>query len=159
MGDPIGGSVPPAGGSPGASGPAGVGPDPNAANVVSLPSTLLMVVAGIAACFAVLGIILNLLGVAIGGMSSEGGGEGAMAMMQGGIGILFNLVSIGICGFIIYGALQMKGLKNWTLALVANILAMIPCCVGACCLLGLPVGIWGVIVLIKPEIKAAFAKK
>ncbi len=33
--------------------------------------------------------------------------------------------------------------------------AMIPC-VSPCCLLGLPLGIWALIVLVKPEVKAAF---
>lgn len=37
----------------------------------------------------------------------------------------------------------------------AAILAMIPC-VSPCCLLGLPLGIWALIVLLKPEVKAAF---
>jgi hypothetical protein len=32
---------------------------------------------------------------------------------------------------------------------------MIPC-ISPCCLLGLPIGIWALVVLLKPEVKAAF---
>jgi len=49
----------------------------------------------------------------------------------------------------------MKELRNWTLAMVASILAMVPC-IGACCLIGIPIGIWSLVVLMKPEVKAAF---
>jgi hypothetical protein len=50
----------------------------------------------------------------------------------------------------------MKKLKNWNLAMAGSILAMIPC-ISPCCIMGLPIGIWAVIVLMKPEIKSAFS--
>ena len=37
----------------------------------------------------------------------------------------------------------------------ASILAMIPC-LSPCCLIGLPIGIWALVILMKPEVKAAF---
>ena len=42
------------------------------------------------------------------------------------------------------------------LAYTGAILSMIPC-VSGCCLLGLPFGIWAVMTLNKPEVKAGFA--
>jgi len=33
---------------------------------------------------------------------------------------------------------------------------MLPCCVGACCLVGLPAGIWSIMTLMDEEVKAAF---
>jgi hypothetical protein len=39
--------------------------------------------------------------------------------------------------------------------MAASIIAMIPC-VSPCCLLGLPIGIWALVVLMKPEVKSAF---
>lgn len=49
----------------------------------------------------------------------------------------------------------MKQLQKWTLAVTASILAMIPC-LGPCCLIGIPIGIWALVVLFKPEVKSAF---
>jgi hypothetical protein len=36
-----------------------------------------------------------------------------------------------------------------------TILVMIPC-LSPCCILGIPIGIWGLIVLMDPNVKAAF---
>ena len=57
--------------------------------------------------------------------------------------------------FILFGALKMKKLESYGLAMAASIIAMIPC-FSPCCLLGLPIGIWAVVVLSKPEVKSAF---
>ena len=65
-----------------------------------------------------------------------------------------SIVSLGVCGFLVWAGLQMMALKNRTISLVACIVAMIPCF--ACCCTGLPVGIWGIIVLMNEEVKAAF---
>jgi hypothetical protein len=56
---------------------------------------------------------------------------------------------------IVYGGLRMKALQSYALAVTAAILAMLPCNCPCCCL-GLPVGIWALVVLLKPEVKAAF---
>jgi hypothetical protein len=39
--------------------------------------------------------------------------------------------------------------------MTACILAMIPC--SACCLLGIPLGIWGLVVINNPEVRGAFS--
>ena len=57
--------------------------------------------------------------------------------------------------FILYGGLQMKKMQNYSLAMGASIVAMIPC-ISPCCLVGLPIGIWALVVLNKPEVKSAF---
>jgi hypothetical protein len=48
-----------------------------------------------------------------------------------------------------------EDLKSYGLAMTSSILAMIPCHV--CCMVGLPIGIWALIVLLKPEVKSAFS--
>jgi hypothetical protein len=50
--------------------------------------------------------------------------------------------------------MKMKALEQWTMAIVASVVAMIPC--SCACILGLPIGIWSLVVLLKPEVKAAF---
>jgi hypothetical protein len=44
----------------------------------------------------------------------------------------------------------------WTVSFIASILAMIPCFTSCCCLVGLPIGIYALVVLNKPEVKSAF---
>jgi ABC-type proline/glycine betaine transport system permease subunit len=50
----------------------------------------------------------------------------------------------------------MRKLKSYSFAMAMLILNMIPCCNSCCCLVGLPIGIWGLTVLMKPEVKRAF---
>jgi hypothetical protein len=39
--------------------------------------------------------------------------------------------------------------------MTASVIAMIPC-ISPCCIVGLPIGIWAMVVLSKPEVKSAF---
>ena len=66
------------------------------------------------------------------------------------------LFLLAMNGFIAFGASRMMKLQGHSLAITTCILAMIPCTSGLCCLLGVPFGIWGIIVLNKPEIKSQF---
>lgn len=140
--------------------PAGSPPPPTVdpREQVKLPAILLMVAAAIGAVFCVIALLLNVLGTGLGAMVSSSGEEQAVNMLSGGVGIMLNILGLGVAGFIVFGALQMKDLKNHSVALFASIAAMVPC-VSPCCVVGLPVGIWALIVLNKPEVKAAFAKK
>ena len=54
----------------------------------------------------------------------------------------------------LYGGLKMKQLESWGLALTASILAIIPC--NMCCMFSIAIGIWSLIVLNDPSVKAAF---
>jgi phage FluMu protein Com len=56
---------------------------------------------------------------------------------------------------ILIGAMKMKRLENYGLAMAASIIAMIPY-LSPCCLLGLPFGIWALVVLCDSNVKAAF---
>ena len=76
-------------------------------------------------------------------------------LIYGPIGIgsaIFTLIT-GVV--ILFGALKMRKLENYVFAFTAMILAMLPC-VSACCILGLPFGIWALVVLNKPEVKSQF---
>ncbi len=56
---------------------------------------------------------------------------------------------------IMAGAIQMVRFKMWGYSLTASILAMIN--IGTCCcILGLPVGIWSIVVLSQPQVKKEF---
>lgn len=121
---------------------------------VTGPAIGLMVVAGVGIFFQVLGIVLNMLGMGMAGAFADQQ-EGMMRMMSGGLGMALSLIGIAIGAVIFIGAQKMKALEAYSFAMVATILAMIPC-ISPCCLLGIPIGIWSLIVLLNPDVKAAF---
>jgi len=59
--------------------------------------------------------------------------------------------------FIVYGGLCMKGLQSHGLAIASSILAMIPVLSPtSCCLAGIGVGIWSLVILSNQEVRDAF---
>lgn len=56
------------------------------------------------------------------------------------------------------GAVSMLRLKNYRTANMAAILAIIPVC-SPCFVLGIPFGIWAIVVLHRPEVKQHFMTK
>ncbi len=77
-------------------------------------------------------------------------------LFQGSFAIGSSFVGIVVAALVIFASLKMKELKHWGLAFTASILAMIPC-ISPCCIIGLPIGIWCLVVLTKPEVKNAFS--
>jgi len=139
--------------------PTGPTPTVNARQQVEGPAIGLMVAAGLGILWDVVVLSLKLVGVGASSLSSEfgdyGGYDRYASFMGGGLGIFVSVVSIAISVFVIWAALKMRNLENRTLAVVASILAMIPC-FGPCCLVGIPIGIWSLVVLMKPEVQQAF---
>lgn len=76
--------------------------------------------------------------------------------MHGPFAAVVSLFCAAINGFILFGSLKMLKLEGHSLAIITCIVAMIPCISGMCCLLGLPFGIWGIMMLNKPEVKSQF---
>jgi hypothetical protein len=68
--------------------------------------------------------------------------------------VLVQAISFGIGIVIIVGAVKMMRLRSHGLATAASALAMLPC--GPAWLLGLPMGIWSLVVLNRQNVKAAF---
>jgi hypothetical protein len=64
------------------------------------------------------------------------------------------LIGIVVNAVIIFGAMKMKSLEGYTLAMTAAILAIVPC--SCCCILNMPFGIWSLVVLLNQDVKAAF---
>jgi hypothetical protein len=136
--------------------PEGFAPAPDAAERVKAPAIALLVTGILGIVVQLLNLVLLMVGV---GMSAVygGGEEGLQTMVQGPVGMISAVIGAAVGGLIIYGSLQMMKLKNHPLCKATTIVAMIPC-VSPCCLLGLPFGIWALVVISKPEIEAAFTK-
>jgi hypothetical protein len=64
----------------------------------------------------------------------------------------------GVFGvLILVGGVKLLNLSGTGMPITASILAMIPCTSSCCCLIGLPAGIWALIVLNRPYVRAAIA--
>lgn len=65
-----------------------------------------------------------------------------------------------ICSFlVIFGGVRMLQLSGPAFPTISAVLSMIPCTVSCCCLLGLPAGIWALVVLSRPDIRVAMAAR
>jgi hypothetical protein len=79
----------------------------------------------------------------------------AQEIERGGFGVILAVLFIIVAVVIILGAIMMLRGKGWAIAVTSCILAMINLN-GCCCILGIPFGIWSLVILMKPEIKEAF---
>lgn len=136
--------------------PAAASPAPagDALQMVQGPAIGLVVTAVIGFLVCAAGLLLNVLGVTFGAMEGESD-DAVMSMMSGGVGVVQSILGVILSVVILMGALKMKKLESYTFAMVAAIIAMVPC-ISPCCLVGLPIGIWALVVLNKPEVKGAF---
>ena len=123
-----------------------------AASRVAGPAIALIVFGGLGVAGQILGLISNLVQIG-GGMAVRGQGQMPM-VVPGGIGIASALIGVVLYVVVIVGAVKMKNLESYAFAMAASIIAMLPC--SCCCLLGLPFGIWSLVVLSDAGVKAAF---
>ncbi|EPX61652.1 hypothetical protein D187_010271 [Cystobacter fuscus DSM 2262] len=141
---------------PGAPGP---GSSATAREQVNAPAILLMVTAGLGVLMALIGLAQSVLG--LNRIPPEMFDDPNIARYRSiietaqGIGGFSNVITLLLSGLTFFGALKMKNLENFGLSMAAAIIAIIPC-FGPCCCLGIPVGIWALVVINKPEVKSAF---
>lgn len=131
-----------------------------ARQMVQGPATGLMVTGILCGILAVVGLIGNLFG---GGIQPPPGGVppemqpffDMMAQMQGPVAIISTLFGLAVSGLAVFAAQKLRALEGFVLTVVTVALLMIPC-TSPCCCIGIPVGIWILVVLFKPEVKSAF---
>lgn len=141
-------------------GPGAYPPRPTAAEQVRLPAVFLLVTGILGAVGQAISLLFTILGTGL-DLADAGGSlgpseEALASLMSGTMAVVFAILGLLAAAVIIYGALKMKDLQSHPLAVAAAVVAMVPC-VSPCCLLGLPVGIWALVVLLRPEVKAAFS--
>jgi len=100
---------------------------------VNAPAIALMVMAGIGIFGQLISLVLRMLGTGMSMMSVPGGGDSSEQL----------------------AAMKMRALQSWPMAVAASALAIIPC-LSPCCCIGIPVGIWALIVLFDSNVKASF---
>ena len=130
-------------------------PTSAAAALVAGPAIALIVTAILGALFQMASLIKILLVGNSMPANSQMPGQAWVNMLAGPVGMALSIIAILMGVVILLGALKMKKLESYGLAMTASILAMIPC-LSPCCVIGLPIGIWALVVLSKPEVKSAF---
>jgi hypothetical protein len=129
---------------------------PAVVDQVNGPAIGLIVTAVLGFLVQVASLIMNLAGASIMSMQHGGGPQAPWAaMFSGTFAIVTSLIGIIVSGVVLVAALKMKKLENYGLAMAGSIIAAIPC-ISPCCLIGLPIGIWAIVVLMKPEVKNSF---
>lgn len=159
-GQPPMGGMPPQGGYPPGGGggfqpPMGGAPQGDPRSMVSGPAIGLMVLGGLAIFVELMLLLLRILGTGLSVLGSASGGDAAVGVFSGAVGIVFSILAIAVSAFLIYSAMKMKNLQSYNLAMGGAIVAMLPC-IGPCCLFGMPLGGWALYMLTRPEVKNAF---
>jgi hypothetical protein len=127
-----------------------------AASRVAGPATALIVTGWLGLALEVFRMVTMIAQIGFMGAQAARprGDEWAAFAMFGGMGIVGLLVSVVLCILVIVGAMKMKALESYGFALASAIIALLPC--GPCCLLGIPFGIWAIVVLSDGQVRAAF---
>ena len=135
-------------------------PRMDALNQANGPAIGLMILGGIDIAQSVLGLLVD-LGVVSWGLSNRmnlGQAGGVPQWVLGMSGLIAGIVrlfqlSVGI--YLIYGGQKMKKLESRSACLTAGVLAVLPC-LSPCCFIGIPVGIWALVILNQPAVKEQF---
>ncbi len=128
--------------------------DPQSA--VKAPAIFMLVVASIALGCSLLGILMNVFRIGFGALPSQTS-DPVLHILSGTLGLVLNVVGIPYSVLIIIGSVKMKSLESYAWSMTAAILTMLPLN-GCCCGLGLAAGIWSLVVLNDPVVKAAFKR-
>ncbi|MBL9139214.1 MAG: DUF4339 domain-containing protein [Verrucomicrobiales bacterium] len=132
-----------------------------ARQAVAGPGIALLVTGILAALGTLLNLVLSLSGAAFKPPAGEIPPEmqqifDALTQVQGPLAIVSAVVGLGISGLIILGAQKLRNLEGFAMVIVACILAMQPCFTFPCCCIGLPVGIWALVVASGKDVKPHF---
>jgi len=123
---------------------------------VMAPAIAMLLLAGLGLMMGTLGVIMAMFGDAP--PINPDDPEFMQAFQRGRVGALAVVLQVTLSSLnlvIIAGAIQMLRFKSWGLALTAAIVSM--CNVGnCCCLLGIPVGIWALVILLQQDVQRAF---
>tara|TARA_B100001971_G_C18121306_1_gene499573 strand:- start:217 stop:837 length:621 start_codon:yes stop_codon:yes gene_type:complete len=124
--------------------------------MVSGPATFMMVLSIITLVVILLALIAILVGGSAAGIFGNLPPEAQAELAIEGVAniIQYTLALISNTAILI-GAIKMKNMRSYSWAMAASILCILSGC-GCCCPLGPGAGIWAIVVLSKPEVKAAF---
>ncbi|RKH45702.1 hypothetical protein D7X55_25250 [Corallococcus sp. AB049A] len=131
-----------------------------AAQDLAIPAILMMVMAGLTFLYSLVSLVtpadMSQLESFYGNQDIPEQWKEALRWMMTPLGrFVLTVPGLVFNGLVGFGAWKMKNLRSYGWALTAAILCCIPCC-GPCSCLSLVPGIWSLIVLNRPDVKAAF---
>lgn len=131
--------------------------NPDAKAVVQGPAISLIVVSLIALIVGTLALVIDAILIFTGVVAKlEVMNEGSISVYtKVAVRGIWGVVLIFASSFVLYGAMQMRKMRSFDTVRAAALVAMIPL-LGPCCILGIPFGIWALVVLGKPGVKEAF---
>ena len=140
-------------------------PQGQIAEAVRAPAIALLVYGIIGIANALLGVVGSFFGASINAwmferLEKEGVVVPSFVSAAGrAAGLLVNLLSnffaLALAGLITYAGLRMPKLRDHGICMAGAIAALLPCG-GCCCLIGMPIGIWALIVLNRADVRASF---
>jgi hypothetical protein len=139
--------------------PGPLGSDPSAE--VRGPAIGILVTGILGALMSLLGLVMNLAGMNKNQEVPPGFPAEYRQMFESYMqfvqqyGSISNVVVLALSVVTILAGVRMMQLRSYGLVMAGVILSMIPCCSGCCCL-GIPFGIWALVVLNRPSVKASF---
>ena len=121
--------------------------------VVKAPAIAMMVVGGLNMLVMVPYLLISTIGAANAGAAVDL--DNKAEMIGYGVGVVIVILFVVVFyGLILFGAFKMLKMESWGLALTAAILMVVPCTM---CWMGLPFGIWAIVVLSLSDVRQAFA--
>lgn len=124
--------------------------------MVSGPAIFMMVLSIISIPITLFWLVVSVSGGSLGFLDNLPSDAREQFLLQGVAGIIQYSLSLIANIFILVGAIKMKKCQSYGLAMTAGILSILFHC--GCCCLGLGSGIWAIVILSKPEVKAVFAQ-
>lgn len=128
-----------------------------AENKAAAPGMVLALTGLVMALFGVFTMLNALFGFADGVMAAYTPDQEMDAALSGTTGALFGAMNFVASMLVAAAGWKMRHLESHLLCVIGALLAVVPCFTGCgCCLLSVPVGIWALVVLNDPSVKAQF---
>ncbi len=131
----------------------------SATDRVNGPAIGLMVTGGLNIMLGCLRVVLSLTEIGLGWFGDPGAMNDEMGKfimsLAGTAGAVLGALCVVSGGLTLFAGVKLRNLQSYGLCMTGCILGMIPC-TSPCCLIGLPVGIWALVVMSKPEVKSQF---
>ena len=126
--------------------------------LVTPPAIAMIVLASLSLLFNLFEVVFHPFGKLLDELLREfhyqNHGESAFASA---LNVFSTLLSLAVGGVVLFGSFQMLRRRSWPFALTAAILMVVPC-LGPCCPIGIPVGVWALVILLKPEVRQALER-
>lgn len=140
--------------------PAGLGS--RARDAVQGPATGLLVAGILGAITVIIGALFTLFGAANMAAAPQDMPpelqrlmDMAKQLQSPAMVIVDTVIKLAVSGLICFAAVKLRRLESFPLVVTAAILAIVPC-TSPCCCVGIPIGIWVLVAIMKPEVKSAF---